>query len=102
MNNKSKLIFAVAIIVIILFCGVIYSIITAPEETNLTITSNSTLYNCESFQVKLSDEEGIRIANKTVNVTLTDSYENPNKLTITTNESGIATFGIMQILEIIL
>ena len=64
------------------------------QETDLTITSNSTLNNGDNFTVKLTDSDGELIANKTICISLTDDEGNVNNLNVTTNEKGIASFGI--------
>lgn len=64
------------------------------QETDLTITSNSTLNNGDNFTVKLTDSDGELIANKTICISLTDDGGNVNNLNVTTNEKGIASFGI--------
>ena len=64
------------------------------QETDLTITSNSTLNNGYNFTVKLTDSDGELIANKTICISLTDDEGNVNNLNVTTNEKGIASFGI--------
>lgn len=63
------------------------------QETDLTITSNSTLNNGDNFTVKLTDSDGELIANKTICISLTDDEGNVNNLNVT-NEKGIASFGI--------
>lgn len=60
----------------------------------MTITSNSTLNNGDNFMVKLTDSDGELIANKTICISLTDDEGNVNNLNVTTNEKGIASFGI--------
>ena len=64
------------------------------QETDFTITSNSTLNNGDNFTVKLTDSDGELIANKTICISLTDDEGNVNNLNVTTNEKGIASFGI--------
>lgn len=64
------------------------------QETDLTITSNSTLNNGDNFTVKLTDSDGELIANKTICISLTDDEGNVNNLNVITNEKGIASFGI--------
>mgnify|MGYP002560099564 FL=1 len=64
------------------------------QETDLTITSNSTLNNGDNFTVKLTDSDGELIANKTICISLTDDEGNVNNLNVTTNEKSIASFGI--------
>lgn len=78
---------------VILFFGSNFSSIFK-QETDLTITSNSTLNNGDNFTVKLTDSDGELIANKTICISLTDDEGNVNNLNVTTNEKGIASFGI--------
>jgi hypothetical protein len=84
----------ILIIIIVILCfGSNFSSILK-QETDLTITSNSTLNNGDNFTVKLTDSNGEAIGNKTIYISLTDAEGNVNNLNITTNEKGVASFGI--------
>ena len=50
--------------------------------------------NGDDFTVKLTDNNGNKIANKTIQISLANNSGNVNELNITTDENGIASFGI--------
>ena len=93
-ENRLTVICVVVIILVAIGVTSVYLIETSNDKTTLAITSNSTLYNGDLFTVKLADENGVGIANKTINITLEESNGNINKLNITTDENGIASFNI--------
>lgn len=71
MDNKI-LVLVCAVILILAAIVSAFVFINPQEESSLTIISNATLYDGDNCTVKLTDENGLGIANKTVNVTLTD------------------------------
>ena len=84
----------ILIIIIVILCfGSNFSSVLK-QETDLTITSNSTLNNGDNFTVKLTGSDGKVISNKTIYVSLTDAEGNVNNLNVTTDEKGVASFGI--------
>lgn len=93
-ENRLTVICVVVIILVAIGVTSVYLIETSNDKTTLAITSNSTLYNGDLFTVKLADENGVGIANKTINITLEESNGNINKLNITADENGIASFNI--------
>ncbi len=93
-NQKLTRICVVIIILVAIGVTAVYFIKTASDKTTLEITSNSTLSNGDLFTVKLANEEGVGIANKTINVVLEDDSGNINELNITTDENGTAEFNI--------
>ena len=93
-ENRLTVICVVVIILVAIGVTSVYLIETSNDKTTLAITTNSTLYNGDLFTVKLADENGVGIANKTINITLEESNGNINKLNITTDENGIASFNI--------
>ncbi len=60
----------------------------------LTITSNATLYDGDNCTVKLTDENGLGIANKTVNVTLTNENGSKSNFEYITDGDGLISFNI--------
>ncbi|WP_299522896.1 type IV pilin [uncultured Methanobrevibacter sp.] len=96
MNNK--LLVLVCVVVVIL-AGVVsaFVFLNSQEESSLTITSNATLYDVDNCTVKLSDEKGIGIANKTINITLTNENGSKTNLKYVTNETGLISFNISDV-----
>lgn len=89
MNNK----------ILVLVCAVIlilaaFVFINPQEESSLTITSNATLYDGDNCTVKLTDENGLGIANKTVNVTLTNENGSKSNFEYITGGDGLISFNI--------
>ena len=89
-----SIIVIILIIIIVILCfGSNFSSILK-QETDLTVISNSTLNNGDNFTVQLTDGNGKVISNKTIYIILTDANGNVNNLNATTNEKGVANFGI--------
>lgn len=93
-DKKLTLICVVIIILVAIGVTCVYFIETANDKTTLKITSNSTLANGDLFTVKLANEDGVGIANKTINVVVDGGSDNINDLNITTDENGTASFNI--------
>ncbi len=80
-------------IILVFICSGGASMLFKPG-TDLNITSNSTLNNGDDFTVKLTDDNGNGIANKTIQISLSNNSKKVNELNITTDENGVASFGI--------
>lgn len=94
MNKRHLIILGFIVVIVLFFCVAASShIIESQEKTNLKIISNSTLFNGDDITVKLTNESGEGIANKTVNLTLIKNGEKIN-LVNTTDSEGLATFDI--------
>ena len=91
--NKNNVL-AVILVVIIALIGITVFLMPSQEESNLSVVSNSSLYAGDSFQINLSDIEGMGIANKSVIVTLNGSDNNSTEFNLTTDEKGLASFVI--------
>lgn len=91
-TKKILIIFVVLIIVGIILLGNVYLMNDSHEKTNLTITSDDNLTNEDVFSVKLTNEDNIGIANKTVNINLTDSNNNTETINVTTDSKGNGNF----------
>ena len=92
MNKNNVLV--VILVVIIALIGITVFLMPSQEESNLSVVSNSSLYVGDSFQINLSDIEGMGIANKSVIVTLNGSDNSSTEFNLTTNEKGLASFVI--------
>ena len=94
MDTKKILIIAILVIVCIVLISYAYSVISSNEQTNLTITSDNNLTKGDMFSVKLTNESGNGIANKTINVSLTDSNNNTTTVNVITDSKGNGNFTI--------
>ena len=94
MDTKKILIIAILVIVCIVLISYAYSVIGSNEQTNLTITSDNNLTKGDMFSVKLTNESGNGIANKTINVSLTDSNNNTTTVNVITDSKGNGNFTI--------
>ena len=95
-DKKVIILSTVAIILMIILVFICFgsNLSVFKQETDLVITSNSTLNNGDNFTVKLADNNGKGIANKTVCIKLVDDGGNVNNLNITTDKNGVSSFGI--------
>lgn len=89
MNNKILVLVCTVILILAAFV-----FINPQEESSLTITSNATLYDGDNCTVKLTDENGLGIANKTVNVTLTNENGSKSNFEYITDGDGLISFNI--------
>lgn len=94
MEMKKTLIIAILVILVIVLITGFYFAMGSNEKTNLTITSDKNLTDGDVFSVKLTNENGSGIANKTINVNLTDSNNNTTSVNITTDYGGNGNFTI--------
>ena len=95
-DKKVIILSTVAIILMIILVFICFgsNLSVFKQETDLVITSNSTLNNGDNFTVELADNNGKGIANKTVCIKLVDDGGNVNNLNITTDKNGVSSFGI--------
>lgn len=92
MDKNKIIIIALIVIILALAIGIFASMNGhAKEDTKLTITSNSTLYEGDSIKVKLTDLNKTPLSNQTINVTLTDDNQTSSYYSVVTNEKGIGT-----------
>ncbi len=97
-NMNNKIIILICVVILILAGAVSAFVFTnTQEESSLTITSNETLYDGENCTVKLTNKEGVGIANKTINVTLTSENGSNTNVTYITNNEGIISFNISEV-----
>ena len=94
----NKIIILVCVVILILVGIASASIFTnTQEESSLEITSNKTLYGGENCTVKLTNNENIGIANKTINVTLTNENGSSTNFEYVTDNEGLISFNISDI-----
>ena len=74
-NNKIIITLLIIIIALLVVFGVMYINPTtnAKINTKITVTSNNTLHDGDSFSIALTDVNGTPLANQTVNITIIDA-----------------------------
>lgn len=90
MERKKILIVLIAVIILIIALISIIAI-NEKEDSQIIITSQSTLKNNDLMTITLTDSSENPIANQKVEITITDSNEEEIKREITTNEMGIGS-----------
>lgn len=78
---------------VIVLCVLVGSFAVAsnhPDKTQISVLSNSSLYDGENVTVQITTENGTPVANKTVSMAFVDSSGGKNVETATVNEDGIA------------
>ncbi|MDO5849426.1 MAG: Ig-like domain-containing protein [Methanobrevibacter sp.] len=98
MNSKKLIIICAAIIISI--AGVSSVLIlthNSQEETELSITSPSTIVIGDNVSVKLAAENGTSIANQTINISLISPDGKKITVNAVTDDEGIASYGISDI-----
>ena len=95
MKRSSIIILAVIAVVAVLLIGLVtMTPNTTKEDSKLTFKGNSTLAEVDSIEFALTAANGTALANKTVNVTVTDSNNTSDYHSVVTNDDGIATLKI--------
>ena len=95
MNRNRIIILALIAVVAVLLVGLVaMTANTTKEDAKLTFKSNSTLAKGDSIEVALTGANGTALANRTVNVTVTDNNMTKDYHSVVTNDEGIATLKI--------
>ena len=92
-----KIIIALLLIIIALlvaFGVMIINPANAKIDTKLTVTSNTTLHDGDSFSIALTDANSTPLANQTVNITIVDANGGKNPQQVKTDGMGN---GILQL-----
>lgn len=91
MDNDRIIIGLLIVIVAMLVVGLLmFNPLSAKNPTSIMVTSNTELYDGDSFSIFLSDINQTPIENQKVNVIIYDSSGSPNNQEITTDGSGNA------------
>ena len=94
-NMENKNIIIILLIVVVIIAAAIGVMLLSPfdskEDTKLTITSNKTLHEGDKLKVKLTDINGTKISNETINITITDSKGVNSHYSVVTNSKGVGT-----------
>lgn len=95
MKRRNIIILAVIAVVAVLLVGLVaMTPNTTKEDSKLTFKGNSTLAEGDSIEFALTAANGTALANKTVNVTITDSSKTSDYHSVVTNDDGIATLKV--------
>lgn len=95
MNMKLLSIICIALIAIVgIGVAATYFNTNSTEKTNLEITSAANLTKGDLLTVKLTNESGAGIADKTINIILTDSNNNITTFNTTTDSQGIGNISL--------
>lgn len=95
MDRNRIIILALIVVVAVLLVGLVaMNANTTKEDAKLTFKSNSTLAKGDSIEVALTGANGTALANRTVNVTVTDNNMTKDYHSVVTNDEGIATLKI--------
>ncbi len=94
--NKENIAYIGIIIgaLIVLAIVSIYAVQYSQENTNLGIISDSNLHNGDLFTLKLTGSYNNPIADKSVEVVVTDALGEKNSFNGTTDDSGEISFGM--------
>jgi len=92
---EQKHIIIILLIVVVVLAAAMAVMILSPsvakQETQITITSNETVYEGDNLTFKLTDINGTGISNQTVNVTLKDNDGVSSYFSAVTDSKGIGT-----------
>ncbi len=89
MDKDKMIIIALIAVILALVVGMFAMTNHAKEDTKLAITSNSTLHEGDSIDVKLTDFNGTPLSNQTINITITDKNNTGYYYSVVTNEKGV-------------
>lgn len=90
MDKNMMIIFALIVVIAALLLGIGFTMMPNMNklDTNLKFNSSSTLTEGDSLKIILTDANGTAIANKTVNITVTDNDGTSDYHSVVTNENG--------------
>lgn len=89
MNKNMLIIIGLVIVIVALLVGIGVSMLgPAKEDVKLTITSNDTIYEGDSIEIKLTDINDTPITGETVNISITDDKGTTDYHSVSVNENG--------------
>lgn len=93
METKNLIIICVTLIALVLIAiGTLVTLSNNPIATSLNVNIDSPVYINDTISIKLVDNESNPLANKTINLNLTNSNKKDTIKSIKTNKKGIAKF----------
>lgn len=92
---ESKNLIIICIITIIAVASISYAVIaTSQNDTSIRINVNSPFYKNDVIKITLTDNEGNELANKTITLSFTDKNKKTITKNVTTNDKGIAKYKV--------
>ncbi|MBQ6350525.1 MAG: Ig-like domain-containing protein [Methanobrevibacter sp.] len=91
--DKNKMIICVLVAIVIVLLVALAAIIPQAnkQKTILTFENGHEFNEGDSIQIKLTDANGTALANKTINITVTDKNRTSDHHSVVTNDEGIGT-----------
>lgn len=91
MENKNKLIIiALMVVIVALLAGILISMPSLSKtEAQLEVIGNDTLVEGDNLQIKLTDANGVALANQTVKITFADKKNSTSDYSVVTNDEGV-------------
>lgn len=90
MDKNKMIIGALIVVILVLFAGIFISMSNfAKTDSQLEIISDDELNEGDVLQIKLTDVNGIALANQTVKITFTDKDNSNSEYSVVTNDEGI-------------
>lgn len=93
MEKNRIIIIALIVIIVALLVGLAAMMVPnmGKQDSKLTFKGNSTLVQGDSLKIKLTDANGTAIANRTVNVSITNTEGTDGYHSVVTNAKGVGT-----------
>lgn len=91
--DKNKIIILALIVIIAALLVAIVAMMPNlnKQDTKLTIKGNSTIAEGDSIKIKLTDDNGTKLANAKVNIVITDEESTSDYHSVVTDSKGIGT-----------
>ena len=93
-KNKIIILVLIAIIAALLVGLVAMMPNLNKHDTKLAFEGNSTIANGDSIKIKLTDDNGTKLANKEVNIAITDENSTSDYHSVVTDKNGVGTLKI--------
>ena len=93
-KNKIIILALIAIIAALLVGFVAMMPNTNKQDTKLTFKSNSTIANGDSIKIKLTDDNGTKLVNQELNITIIDDKSRSDYYSVLTDDKGKGTLEI--------
>lgn len=95
MDKNKILIIALIVIIVALVVGIVAIMPNMNKhDTNLVFKSNSTIIEGDSIKVQLTDVNGTKLENQTVNVVIINKDKSKEIIPVVTNSKGVASLKI--------
>lgn len=88
MNKNKLMIGALIVLIAVLSVGMVMGVSDSKVNTKLKIKADSPIHEGDIIKVKLTDVKNNPIANKTINITITDEDNDSSNYTVVTSTYG--------------